>query len=63
MSAFRTIFSAVSDSMTPDGTIVRMRVRTTVDMVLTLAITVLAVGLTVGYQVVGRWVRRSDSSD
>jgi len=63
MSAFRTIFSAVSDSMTPDGTIVRMRMRTTLDMLLTLAITALAVGLIVGYQVVGRWARRSDSSD
>ena len=49
--------------MTPDGTMVRMRIRTTLDMVLTLAVTALAVGLIVGYQVVGRWARRSDSPD
>jgi hypothetical protein len=63
MSALRTIFSAMSGSMTPDGTMVRIRFRTTLDMLLTMAITVLAVGLAVGYQVFGRWARRSRSSD
>ena len=63
MTALRTIFSAVADSMTPDGTMVRMRTRTTLDMVVTLATTILAVVLIVGFQVLGRWTRRSTSSD
>jgi len=63
MSALRTIFSAMADSMTPDGTMVRMRFRTTLDMLLTLVVTVLAVGLAVGYQVASRWARRSGASD
>lgn len=60
MSAVRTIISAVMDSMTSDG--VRMRSRTTLDTVVTLAVAVLAVVLAVGYQLVGRWARRSGSS-
>ncbi len=62
MSALRTIISAVADSMAPDGTLVRMRFRTTLDTLVTLAVAVLAVGLAVGYQLVGRWARRSGSS-
>ena len=63
MSALRTIFSAMADSMTPDGTMARMRFRTTLDMLVTLVVTVLAVGLAVGYQVATRWARRSGASD
>jgi len=59
MRALRTVFSAVADSMTPDGTMARMRFRTTLDMLVTLVVTVLAVVLAVGYQVVGRWARRA----
>ena len=62
MSALRTIVSAVADWMAPDGTLVRMRFRTTLDTLVTLAVAVLAVGLAVGYQLVGRWARRSGSS-
>jgi hypothetical protein len=63
MSALRTIFSAMADSMTPDGMIARMRFRTTLDMLVTLVVTALAVALAVGYQAVGRWARRSGASD
>ena len=49
--------------MTPDTTMARMRFRTTLDVLVTLGVTVLAVGLAVGYQVIGRWARRSGSPD
>ena len=62
MSALRTIISAVAESMTPDGTLARIRLRTTLDVLVTLALAVLAIGLAVGYQLVGRWARRSGSS-
>jgi hypothetical protein len=63
MNALRTILSALGESMAPDGTMAKMRVRTTLDMLLTLAVTVLAVALTVGYQVFGRWARRQNPPD
>ena len=63
MSAIRTILSAFAEAMTPDASLVRMRVRTTLDMSITLVVTVLAVVLTVGYQVFGRWARRSRPSE
>jgi transcriptional regulator GlxA family with amidase domain len=59
MTALRTILSAFADAMAPDGMILRMRFRTTLDMLVTTAITVLAVVLAVGYQVIGRWARRA----
>ncbi len=62
MGALRTVFSAVLEAMTPDASLARMRMRTTLDMVVTLVVTVLAIGLTVGYQVLGRWSRRRGSS-
>jgi hypothetical protein len=62
MRAFRTIIAAVADSMAPDGTLMRLRLRTTFDNLVTLLVAVLAIGLAVGYQLVGRWARRSDSS-
>lgn len=59
MSALRTILSALAEGMTPDGTMVRMRFRTTLDMLVTLVVAALAVVLAIGYQVVGRWARRA----
>lgn len=59
MTALRTLFSAVADAMTPDGMILRMRFRTTLDLLVTAVVTVLAIGLAIGFQVVGRWARRS----
>ena len=58
MRALQTILAAVADAMTPDATLVRMRFRATLDMLLTLAVTVLAVALAIGYQVLGRIGRR-----
>jgi hypothetical protein len=63
MHALRTVLSAVIESMTPGGPVTRMRWRTTLDMLVTLVVTVLAVVLTIGYQVVGRWARRTDPVD
>jgi hypothetical protein len=63
MNALRTILSALGESIAPDGTMAKMRVRTTLDMLLTLAVTLLAVALTVGYQVFGRWARRQNPPD
>jgi hypothetical protein len=59
MTALRTIVSAVLEAMAPDGTMTRMRFRTSLDMLLTLGITVLAMVLALGYQVVGRWARHA----
>ena len=59
MTALRTILAALSEIFAPDGMILRMRFRTTLDMVVTTAITLLAVLLAVGYQVIGRWARRA----
>ena len=59
MSALRSLISAFADAMTPDGMILRMRFRTSIDLLVTTAITVLAVVLAVGYQVIGRWARRA----
>ncbi len=63
MSALRTILSAVADGMLPSGMVARMRFRTSLDMLVTLVVTMLAVGLAVGYQLVGRWARRASPTD
>ncbi len=63
MSAIRTILALVSDALAADGTMMRIRFRATYDQVVTLGIAVLAVGLAVGYQVLGRLGRRSNTSD
>jgi hypothetical protein len=58
MSALRSILSGVGDAFTPDGTLIRVNLRITLDMLVTLAITLLAIGLTIGYQLLGRRVSR-----
>jgi len=58
MSALRSILSGVGDALTPDGTLIRVNMRITLDMLVTLAVTVLAIGLTIGYQVLGRRASR-----
>ena len=63
MSGLRTFITAIADAMTPDGTVVGMRMRATLDMLVTLVVTVLAVVLTVGFQVFGRWARRQQRED
>ena len=45
--------------MRPLGGLWRLRARVTLDLLITLAVTILALGLAVGYQLVGRWSRRS----
>jgi hypothetical protein len=59
MNALGSVIAAVADSFMPDGTTARLRFRATLDMLLTLLITLLAVALTVGYQLFGRWARRT----
>lgn len=63
MRALAAILSAFVETMAPDGNLVRLRLRTTLDMVITLVVTLLAVVLTVGYQVIGRWSRRQARDD
>ena len=63
MTVLRTILSAFTETMAPDGQMMHMRLRTTLDLLVTTAITILAVVLAVGYQVVGRWARRSGGVD
>jgi hypothetical protein len=58
MSALRSVFTALADSMTPDGTMAKMRFRTTLDMLVTFVVAVLAVALAIGYQVIGPLARR-----
>jgi hypothetical protein len=42
----------------PMGGLWRLRTRMTLDLLVTLGVTLLAVGLAIGYQVLGRWARR-----
>jgi hypothetical protein len=51
MRALRTILGGIAEGMTPDGTMVRNRARLTLESLITSAVTILAVGLAVGYQV------------
>jgi hypothetical protein len=59
MTALRSFLSAFLDGLAPDGDILRMRFRTKLDSLITLLVTLLAVALAIGYQVVGRWARRA----
>jgi hypothetical protein len=43
----------------PLSSLWRLRARITLDLLVTLGVTILAVGLAAGYQLVGRWTRRS----
>ena len=63
MNAMRTLFSAIIDSFTPDGTMARNRFRAWLDMILATLITLLAVALAVGYQVFRLWARRTEGGD
>ena len=45
--------------MRPLGSLWRLRARVTLDLLVTLAVTLIAIGLAAGYQLVGRWSRRS----
>ena len=57
------IVGAIAETLTPDGTMVKVRARMTVDMLVTLLTALLAVVLVVGYQVLGRWGHRFLSDD
>ncbi len=48
----------IADSIVPDGTITKTRARVTLDMLVTVAITILAIVLAIGYQALGRWGAR-----
>jgi hypothetical protein len=43
----------------PLGSLWRLRARVTLDLLTTLAVTIVAIALAAGYQIVGRWARRS----
>ena len=43
----------------PIASLWRLRARITLDLLVTLGVTALAIGLAVAYQAVGRWSRRS----
>ena len=51
MRALRSIVAGFGDLMTPDGTLLRVRFRARLDLFLTLVITLMAIGLSLGYQV------------
>ena len=52
MSALRTILGGLAEGMTPDGTMVRNRMRIRLDMLVTVVVGILAIALAVVYQVV-----------
>lgn len=58
MNAVRGILLGIADTLLPDGTMTKNRARVTLDLVLTIGVTILAIVLTVGYQVLGRWGSR-----
>jgi hypothetical protein len=51
MGALRSIMAGFGDLMTPDSTLLRVRFRARLDLFLTLVISLMAIGLGVGYQV------------
>jgi transcriptional regulator GlxA family with amidase domain len=51
MRAPRSILAGFGDLMTPDSTLLRVRFRARLDLFLTLVISLVAVGLGVGYQI------------
>lgn len=55
MSPFKRVLGGVAQSTAPDGTEFRLRLRVSLDTLLTFAITLLAIALAVGYQVMVRW--------
>jgi hypothetical protein len=54
MSVLRVVLSAIGEIWAPDPTLVKNRVRISVDHLLTVGITLLAIGLAFGYQLLGR---------
>jgi hypothetical protein len=63
MNALGTLVSAIADSFMPDGTTARLRFRASLETILAFLIALLAVALTVGYQVFRRWARRTEGGD
>jgi hypothetical protein len=55
MSPIKRVIGGVAGAAAPDDTMVRVRFRTSLDALLTLAIAMLAIVLAVGYQVLSRW--------
>lgn len=54
MSVLRVALSAIGEIWAPDPVMVKTRARITLDHILTLVITLLAIALAIGYQVLGR---------
>jgi hypothetical protein len=54
MSALRGVIAGVGDSITPDPTITKNRLSITLDRLVFIGVTLLAIGLVVGYQLLGR---------
>jgi hypothetical protein len=59
----RTFVDIIVEIYRPDTTLARNRFEVSLDMVKALFITLLAVVLTVGYQVVRLWARRAEGGD
>ena len=51
MGILRSIWAGLAELMTPDSTLVRVRFQVSLDQLLTLAIVLMALGLSLGYQV------------
>jgi len=54
MPSVREVLGTMTEALTPGGAILRLRFRVSLDMLLTAAITLMAVGLAVTYQVLLR---------
>ena len=63
VSILRTLVSLIVEILWPDTTLVRNRYALSLELVKALFITLLAVVLTVGYQVLRLWARRAEDGD
>jgi hypothetical protein len=63
MQFARVLVAAVQEVLVPSEELMRMRFRQRVDTLITALLTGMVVVLAVGYQVFGRWVRRSGRPD
>jgi hypothetical protein len=59
MSDLKRSVLTTTEAALPRGRVMRLRVRLTVDLVVTAAITLLAVGASLGYQLMRLWASRS----
>ena len=58
MGILSAIAARIGGVLVPDGTVMRNQAKNTADRLVILGVTLLAIGLAIGYQVLGRWGHR-----